>query len=694
MKAAKKNLGRPASFLLILLCVFLISCSESSEEVYQRLDLQAEHFYSEKNYHQALAIWDNLIRLQPESPNIYQKIGKTSLITAQYHKALHAFSQFLKLQPTALETWLSVAQIHLILGDIYAAKQSIDKSGKFKTTEEGRIFHGDLLAAQRKYTTAEDEYRKVAEMNPQNQTGLARLSLILLGQNKINEAEEVFTALESLGPKSADILLQMGNYLLLSGNKNRASTYFRKAVALKPDDLNLHIRLAMFHANYKHYDKAIKVLKPLREKFPDNRFIKKILIETLLLNGQLAEAGEMLNGLEGTEDKDLDFLMLKGKYYMNTLETHAAVSQFLAVVEKEPKLPLGHYLLSLAYLAGGQNMLAQKSLIRCLTQNPDFTEAELALADIYYKNKNYALALEHVGRITNREPENYRPHLIKGNILLAQKEYETALREYQSAHLLNPELSAPTHYSATATFHSGDTEEALRVSRIFLETKPEFVDALLQYIHLLIKENKSNEAIQFLDKFISQQPTTISHYLYGILAMLHMEIDQKTAAVSTFHKALTTDPTMKSAYLHLFDLHADDHQKMEELLTTAISNINFFNEAYVRLASLYCQTQQPQKAIALLEDALSADPESPQLANNLAWLYTEFQPEDLDEAMRLAQKAYEKMPGNPATADTLGWIYYKKNMATRARWLLEQALQLDPENPQVIAHLAATRQNP
>ncbi len=144
--------------------------------------------------------------------------------------------------------------------------------------------------------------------------------------------------------------------------------------------------------------------------------------------------------------------------------------------------------------------------------------------------------------------------------------------------------------------------------------------------------------------------------------------------------------------MHLFDLHADDNQKLDELLTSAISNIIFFTEAYVRLAALYCDTHQPQKAISLLEEALSADPESPQLANNLAWLYAEFQPEDLDEAMRLAQKAYEKLPNNPATADTLGWIYFKKNMPTRASWLLEQAQKLNPENPQINAHLAILQQ--
>lgn len=61
--------------------------------------------------------------------------------------------------------------------------------------------------------------------------------------------------------------------------------------------------------------------------------------------------------------------------------------------------------------------------------------------------------------------------------------------------------------------------------------------------------------------------------------------------------------------------------------------------------------------------------------------------------MRLVQKSYEKLPDNPATADTLGWIYYKKNMTTRASWLLEQTQKLDPDNPQIAARLTAIQQS-
>ena len=103
------------------------------------------------------------------------------------------------------------------------------------------------------------------------------------------------------------------------------------------------------------------------------------------------------------------------------------------------------------------------------------------------------------------------------------------------------------------------------------------------------------------------------------------------------------------------------------------NNNNDFEQAYIQLAHFYCQNKLPTKAIMLLEKAMGTNPQSPLIANDLAWLYLEQKPYDIDKAMRLAQTAYTNLPNNPAVIDTLGWIYYRKNMVNRATWLLKEA---------------------
>jgi len=81
------------------------------------------------------------------------------------------------------------------------------------------------------------------------------------------------------------------------------------------------------------------------------------------------------------------------------MEPMQAVSHFEVTVTKEPNLPVAHYLLGFAYLAGAQNHLVLGSFIETLRLDPYFSEADLALADIYYKQEEFDFSLEHVRRV-------------------------------------------------------------------------------------------------------------------------------------------------------------------------------------------------------------------------------------------------------------------------------------------------------
>ena len=291
------------------------------------------------------------------------------------------------------------------------------------------------------------------------------------------------------------------------------------------------------------------------------------------------------------------------------------------------------------------------------------------------------MALEHASRIRKREPANYRAQMISGNVYLARKEYDKAINTFKKASLLNPNETNLPYYTTTTVLLSGDTGSALRQYELLLQKNRQLTDALVQYAHTLTKQKQNTQAIQFLQKTISNEP-----YSYIILGHTYLSADNKKEAKQAFKQALSAKQNLKPASLQLFELEAKDPKELENILRSAISKDSSSHEALTKLANLYCMQNTPEKAISLLEEAVSKHPKSPHLANNLAWLYVEHQPEDIDEAMRLAQIANEGLPGNAAVIDTLGWIYFKKNMIMRAKWLLEEARNLAPNNPTIKSH--------
>lgn len=681
----KRQINTISYHAIFLLCLFIASCTESPENIYQRLDNTGNDYFKEHNYQKALETWKQIVPIKPDSPALYQKIGDCYYLLASYQNALQAYNEVLRLQPEKWDTRLDIATIQLILMDIYSAEESWDAIKIHLNTPEVLIFHGDLLSLKNAHSQAEQEYRQALMAQPSNQNALIRLALCLLGQNKTSEAEEIYNNLIRLKPQSAEILLQMSNFLSLQGDQQQAELLLRKAIEIAPEDLYLRIKLANFLIESGKYNQAASVLQNLLSTAPENRYAKKMLIEVFFLSNNDAEAKKILDNLSEPEGKDIDFTLLKGKYFLKTFAYHAALSQFQMVLEKEPDFPLAYYFQAIAYLAGGQSNLSEKSLIKCLTLNPNFSEAELTLADIYFKNNTYDLAMEYAERIRKKEPGNFRAQLIIGNIYLAKNKYEKAMSSYRAAQQFHQDLATPIYYMAVSSFLLGDTEKSLQIYQKLMEKQPQLADAALQYSRILSTSGKCKDAIFFLQNAITNEPE--NPYLHHILGETYLAAGNKKEAANSFRKALSKKPDLKSAYLQLFSLYSQEEAKLEELLLTAITHINNFQEAQVILANLYCQNKQTDKAIVLLEEAVSTYPKSPLLTNNLAWLYLKYQQEDIDEAMRLAQTAYEFLPDNPAVADTLGWIYYIKEMPTRASWLLEQAHDLAPNNPLTNYHL-------
>ena len=675
---------------LLLLCLFATACNESPEQTYSRLEKTGTDYFAANNYQLALETWQQMAPIKSATPNLHEKIGDTYFKLASYNNAIQAYSETLRLQPENWQARFKTAKTQLLLLDIFSAEENWNQIKSHINTTDSLIFHGDLLSLKKEYVSAEIEYRKALSEKPEHQTALIRLALCLLGQNKTAEAEKTFNTLESLNPKSPDILLQMSHFCSLQNKFTQAGEHIQKAMKLKPEDLNLHLSLAKLLIGTQRYKEATKVLQQLQQKSPNNRHIKKLLIDSLLLANQDTVAKILLETLNSEEEKDLEFQLLKGKYFLKNKAYHAALSQFQLVLEKEPDLPLAHYYKALSYLAGGQNKLGEKSLIKSLTLNPIFTEAELALADIYFKNERYDIALEHADRIKSREPENYRPHLITANIYLAQGEYSKAQENYHNTQFLYPEALSPQYYLARIYKFSGETEKSLQTYKTLLEKDPQLADVVVHYAHTLSNTKKEQQALHFLIDKINEQPT--NHYLHNTLGEIHLAMDNRNDAINSFTLSLTANPTSEIPYLKLFDLHAKNTLKLENILKKAIETNKNVPEATNKLAKYYTDNKQPDKAITLLQEAVAAHPNSPYLAANLAWLYIEYQQEDIDEAMRLAQIAYERLPENATVADTLGWIYFKKNMPTRAIWLLEQANNLTPGNKDILSHLKTVKE--
>lgn len=112
-----------------------------------------------------------------------------------------------------------------------------------------------------------------------------------------------------------------------------------------------------------------------------------------------------------------------------------------------------------------------------------------------------------------------------------------------------------------------------------------------------------------------------------------------------------------------------------------------FTLGHVRLAALYEQAGDHDKAIARYRAVLTRQPNHAVALNNLAYALAEHA-RSPHEALPLAQQAYALMKGSPAVMDTLGWILHLVGENGQASGVLAAAVKGDPANAEIRRHAA------
>jgi tetratricopeptide (TPR) repeat protein len=259
---------RSLALIVFLATTLCSSCTESPEQIYQRLNTEAQQYFNNQQYTQAISTWNKLLSQQPDAPNINANIAKSYELNGQYPQAINAFQKHLFLHPESQATVLKIMQIQLMLRDIGGARTTWEKLKIFPGNPKSYILHGDLLASLNQNIAAITEYKRALSREPSNQLALARLAVLLYGQDKINEAEKFFHKLEAQHPESPEILLQMGNYRLLTDNRKKADLFLQKAIEQAPDEPSLRIKLAELYLDSGQFSQAAEIFKHLLEYTP------------------------------------------------------------------------------------------------------------------------------------------------------------------------------------------------------------------------------------------------------------------------------------------------------------------------------------------------------------------------------------------------------------------------------------------
>lgn len=663
--------------LAILMICLLFGCREKPEERFKRLVREATACEAEEDYNSAIAALKNALDIKPQSAQVYRKLGCLYVSIGELFQATQAFCHATTMEPDVLDSWFELGKLYLASKNVESAKRCWGKIKAIPDNTEKYIFHGDLMVLDKKLYLAEASYKRALEISGDSPRAIIRLAICYLAQRKTKQAENTYNLLlpNYDGP---DIFLQMAEYWKMKGDYEKAEMYIIRASNSAPEDIAIQKAAVEYYYCSEKFRKARDILEKATQKNPQNRFIKKFMAETLLHLNLPEQAWEIISVLSENNESDIEINLLKGKYHLMVSEPGQALSDFFAVVQEEPNLPVAHYLLGISYLAKGMANLSKQSFIKALSLNPFYTDAELALSDFYYKARDYKLSMEHVKRVIQREPENIRCHLILGNIYLAQNQFPEAEKAFEVVRRIDPDTHLPLYFIARASEKSKQKKEAIRYYRKILEQHPELADATMRYAVSLVGSGQIETAETYLKEAVERDPTNaFLHFIFGEVNYISENFNE---ARYHFDRALTINPGLPRAYYRLAGINEEigNSKESARILKACIEHNPHFEEGYHWLADYYVASHNRAKAIETLEKSLNINPLSPHCSKNLAWLYLKENIE-LNRALKLARFAVEKYPDDPAALDTLGQIYYKNKLYDMAICQFSKSISINPD---------------
>ncbi len=242
---------------------------------------------------------------------------------------------------------------------------------------------------------------------------------------------------------------------------------------------------------------------------------------------------------------------------------------------------------------------------------------------------------------------------------------------------------------AEELFTSRHYEEAERRCREVLSQHPYSASAMLVLAAIHDRRGEYSEARALLGNVVRKSPSHIP--AHKLMASVCMKEKDYEGAIDHLRIIVTLDPDNGASARRLGELLLGEgcERQAIKVFLERLEREPDDALAHVRLAQAYEATRQTTAAIAHYKLALELRPDSPEAANNLAWLRATHPDDSLrhgDEALRYAQVACE-LTGHkdPSYLGTLSAAYAECEQFDKAITTARQAIRLANEAGAVAA---------
>lgn len=352
-----------------------------------------------------------------------------------------------------------------------------------------------VAVQQQQPADAAAEWKHLTRIQPGNPLPYAQLGLLEAKQGNYPEAIAYYRRAMALNPALPGLRLNLGLALFKSGKFGPAIECFKPLLAQGAQDADerqrVEVLLGMSYYGLGQYASAAPFLSAASARDPQNLPLLLSLAHSCLLSKQYDCVLDAFHKMVALNANSAEAEMLVGEALDEMKDSTGAIREFRAAVAANPKEPNVHFGLGYLLWTQKQYQEAAEEFQAELANTPDYTQAQVYLADSYLQLNLFDKATPLLKAIVASNKSIEMAQLDLGIVDSEAGRNEDALRELKAAEALK----------------AGDINVHWRLGRLYrsmgrtAESKVEFDkaralnkaadDALLDVINSTPQNNKS-----------------------------------------------------------------------------------------------------------------------------------------------------------------------------------------------------------
>ncbi|MBB1489323.1 tetratricopeptide repeat protein [Oceanospirillum sediminis] len=328
---------------------------------------------------------------------------------------------------------------------------------------------------------------------------------------------------------------------------------------------------------------------------------------------------------------------------------------------------------------------ALRQISRALQYQPDNVSAIILKAGLVAGLQSVSGGVDVLREGAARLPDNLRLQLALARGLLKAGQTDEAQVVFQTIADKHPDNGQLALSLALILMENGLVEQAKAELEKLLSSQQETSSAHYYLGRLAEQENDLDGAVFHYQEVLDGKDFLQAHARAARIQIERGQIEDARVHLSRMRLS-RPDQSVRLYLIEAELLQAVD--RYDDAMQILSDGVERMGNDYELLYSRAMIALKREDIVTMEQDLrliLEQEPNNAMVLNTLGYSLTEYT-ERYQEAMALIRKAYDLKPGDPAITDSLGWVYFKLGQNSEAILLLSQAYE-QMQDPEIATHL-------